>query len=56
MTATGISGKGFQFYGSMDPRIWGDKLWNFAWEGVEPFSMDEEDRRREERKVEESDG
>ena len=56
VVASGISGKGLQFYGSMDPRVWGDKLWNFAWEGVEPFNMDEEDRRREEREVGRSDG
>lgn len=56
VTATGLFGKGLQFYGSMDPKVWGDKLWNFAWEGVEPFSMDEEDRRREERKIGRSDG
>ena len=54
--AAALNGKGLQFYGSMDPYVWGDKLWNFACEGIEPFSMEEEDRRREERKIGKSDG
>ena len=53
--AAGLTGKGLQWHGSIDPSIdpevWGNKLWDFASEGTDSFTMAEGDRRREESKV-----
>ena len=49
--AAGLTGKGLQWHGSIDPEVWGNKLWDFASEGVDSISMAEGDRRREESRV-----
>ena len=49
--AAGLTGEGLQWHGSIDPEVWGNKLWDFASEGVDSFTMAEGDRRREESKV-----
>ena len=45
--AAGLTGKGLQWHGSMDPEVWANRLWDFASEGVDSFPMAEDDRRRE---------
>ena len=47
----GLTGKGLQWHGSMDPEAWGNKLWDFASEGVDSVTMAEGGRRREESKI-----
>ena len=47
----GLTGRGVQWHASIDPEVWGNKLWDFASEGVDSFTMAEGDRRREESKV-----
>ena len=49
--AAGLTGRGLQWHGSIDPEVWGNKLWDFASEGVDSFTMAEGDRRREESRV-----
>ena len=49
--AAGLSGRGLQWHGSMDPEVWGYRLWDFASEGVDFFTMAESDRRRGESRV-----
>ena len=33
--AAGLTGRGLQWHGSIDPEVWGNKLWDFASEGVD---------------------
>ena len=47
----GLTGRGLQWHGSIDPEVWGNKLWDFASEGVDSISMAEGDRRRDESRV-----
>ena len=49
--AAGLTGRGLQWHGSIDPEVWGNKLWDFASEGVDSFPMAEGDRRSEESQV-----
>ena len=49
--AAGLTGRGLQWHGSIDPEVWGNKLWDFASEGIDSFTMAEGDRRREESRV-----
>ncbi len=49
--AAGLTGKGLQWHGSIDPEVWGNRLWDFASEGVDSFTMAECDRRRGDSKV-----
>ena len=49
--AAGLTGRGLQWHGSVDPEVWGNKLWDFASEGVDSFTMAEGDCRREESRV-----
>ena len=49
--AAGLTGKGLQWYGSIDPEVWGNKLWNFASEGVDSVTTAKGERRREESRV-----
>ena len=49
--AAGLTGRGLQWHGSIDPEVWGNRLWGFASEGVDSFTMAEGDRRREESRV-----
>ena len=49
--AAGLTRRGLQWHGSIDPEVWGNKLWDFASEGVDSFTMAEGDRRRDESKV-----
>ena len=49
--AAGLTGKGLQWHGSIDPEVWGNQLWDFASEGVDSFTMAEGDRRRGESRV-----
>ena len=51
VTAAGLTGKGLQWHGSIDPEVWANKLWDFASEGVDSFTMAEGDRRRWESRV-----
>ena len=44
----GLTGRGLQWHGSIDPEVWGNRLWDFASEGVDSFNMAESDRRSEE--------
>ena len=37
--ASGLTGKGLQWHGSIDPEVWGNKLWDFAKEGVDSVTM-----------------
>ena len=39
--AAGLTGRGLQWHGSIDPEVWGNKLWDFASEGVDSFTMAE---------------
>ena len=48
VTAAGLTGRGLQWHGSIYPEVWGNKLWDFASEGVDSVTMAEGDRRREE--------
>ena len=45
--AAGLTGRGLQWHGSIDPEVSGNKLWDFASEGVDSLTMAEGDRRRE---------
>ena len=49
--AAGLTGRGLQWHGSIDPEVWGNRLWDFASEGVDSVTMAEGDRRREESRV-----
>ena len=49
--AAGLAGKGLQWHGSMDPEVWGNKLWDFASEGIDSVTIAEGDRRRDESRV-----
>ena len=49
--AAGLTGRGLQWHGSIDPEVWGNKLWDFASEGVDSVAMAEGDRRRGESRV-----
>ena len=49
--AAGLIGRRLQWHGSIDPEVWGNKLWDFASEGVDSVTMAEGDRRREESRV-----
>ena len=49
--AAGLTGRGLQWHGSIGPEVWGNRLWDFAWEGVDSVTMAEGDRRREEGRV-----
>ena len=49
--AAGLTGRGLQWHGSIDPEVWGNRLWDFASDGVDSFTMAEGDRRREESRV-----
>ena len=49
--AAGLTGRGLQRHGSMDPEVWANKLWDFAKEGVDSVTMAEGDRRRGESRV-----
>ena len=49
--AAGLTGRGLQWHGSIDPEVWGNKLWDFASEGVDSVTMAEGDRRSEESRV-----
>ena len=49
--ASGLTGRGLQWHGSIDPEMWGNKLWDFASEGVDSVTMAEGDRRRGESRV-----
>ena len=51
VTAAGLTGRGLQWHGSIYPEVWGNKLWDFASEGVDSVTMAEGDRRREESRV-----
>ncbi len=51
VTAAGLTERGLQWHGSTDPEVWGNKLWDFASEGVGSVTMAEGDRRRGESKV-----
>ena len=56
MIAAGLTGRGLQWHGSIDPEVWANRLWDFASEGVDSVTMAEGDRaegdhRREESKV-----
>ena len=33
--AAGLTGRGLQWHDSIDPEVWGNKLWDFASEGVD---------------------
>ena len=46
VSAAGLTGRELQWHGSMDPEVWGNKLWDFASEGVDSVTMAEGDRRR----------
>ena len=52
--AAGLTGRGLQWHGSTDPEGWGNKLWDFASEGVGSFTMAEGDRAEGDRRREES--
>ena len=54
VTAAGLTGRGLQWHGSIDPEVWGNKLWDFASEGVDSFTMAEGDRAEGDRRREES--
>ena len=49
--AAGLTGRRLQWHGSMDPEVWGNKLWDFASEGVDSVTMAEGGRSREESRV-----
>ena len=49
--AAGLTGKGLDWYGSTDPEIWPNNLWDFASEGVDSLITAESDRRRGESRV-----
>ena len=51
VTAAGVTGKGVQWHGWVDPGVWGNRLWDFASEGVDSVTMAEGDRRSEESRV-----
>ena len=34
--AAGLTGRGLQWHGSIDPEVWGNKLWDFARKGSIP--------------------
>ena len=46
--AAGLTGRGLEWHGSIDPEVWGSKLWDFASEGVDSVTLAGGDRRREE--------
>ena len=50
--AAGLTGRGLQWHGSIDPEV--NKLWDFASEGVDSFTMAEGDRAEGDRRREES--
>ena len=52
--AAGLTGRGLQWHGSIDPEVWGNKLWDFASEGVDSFTMAEGDRAEGDRRGEQS--
>ena len=35
----GLTGRGLQWHGSTDPEVWGNKLWDFASEGVDSLRL-----------------
>ncbi len=45
VTEAGLTGRGLQWHGSMDPEVWGNRLWDFASEGVDSATMAEGGRR-----------
>ena len=49
--AAGLTGRGLQWHGSIDPEVWDNRLWDFASEGVDSVTMAEGDRRRGESRV-----
>ena len=49
--AAGLTGKGLQWHGSMDPGAWANMLWDFASERVDSVTMAEDDRRHGESRV-----
>ena len=49
--AAGLTGRGLQWHGSIDPEVWANKLWDFASEGVDPVTVAEGDRGREQSRV-----
>ena len=54
VTAAGLTGRGLQWHDSIDPEVWGNKLWDFASEGVDSVTMAEGDRAEGDRRREES--
>ena len=52
--AAGLTGRGLQWHSSIDPEVWGNKLWDFASQGVDSFTMAEGDRAEGDRRREES--
>ena len=51
VTAAGPTGKGLQWHSSMDPEVWANRLWDFAKEGIDSFTMAEGAQRRGESRV-----
>ena len=49
--AAGLTGRGLQWHGSMDPEVWVNRLWDFAREGIDSLTMAGGDRRRGEIRV-----
>ena len=39
LIAAGLTRERLQWHGSMDPKAWANKLWDFASEGVDSFTM-----------------